>query len=61
MAQHILRCPSCNKYTLQEQCSACSIKTKLVKPPKFSLNDKYAEYRRRQRKVEQEEKKAIKL
>ncbi len=45
MASHIKKCVSCGNYTLEDQCS-CGSKTELPKPPKFSLTDKYEEYRR---------------
>ncbi|MBT3814383.1 ribosome biogenesis protein [Candidatus Woesearchaeota archaeon] len=41
MAKHIYKCISCNKYTLSEECS-CGGKAILPRPPKFSLDDKYA-------------------
>jgi H/ACA ribonucleoprotein complex subunit 3 len=41
MAKHIYKCTSCNKYTLAEKCS-CGGKAILPRPPKFSLDDKYA-------------------
>jgi len=39
----ILKCATCGKYTLQEQ---CCLLTSRVGPAKFSPQDKYAEYRR---------------
>ena len=44
MAKHILKCPACNKYTLKEK---CCIETIFPHPAKFSLQDKYGEYRRK--------------
>ena len=44
MAKHILKCGSCDTYTLFEECSKCEVKTVLPKPPKFSLVDKYAHF-----------------
>ncbi len=46
MVEHILRCATCVKYTLEEVCSSCGSRTMIVKPAKFSLDDKYATYRR---------------
>ena len=37
---------------MKDTCPKCNAKTHLAKPPKYSLKDKYAEYRR---KVKQEE------
>ncbi|MFT4283025.1 MAG: nucleolar RNA-binding Nop10p family protein [Candidatus Woesearchaeota archaeon] len=47
---HILKCESCNNYTLKESC--CSKKTVRVKPARFSPEDKYAKYRRMAKNVE---------
>ena len=41
MAKHIYKCISCKKYTLSEECN-CGGKAVLPRPPKFSLDDKYA-------------------
>ncbi len=53
MANHILKCPVCDKYTLREQCHA---KTITPLPPKLSLEDKYGKYRREARRKELMEK-----
>jgi len=37
----IHKCPSCNKYTMNEQCKECNDQALMVKPPKYS-----AKYRR---------------
>ncbi|HLC51619.1 MAG TPA: nucleolar RNA-binding Nop10p family protein [Candidatus Nanoarchaeia archaeon] len=42
--KHIMKCPSCKKYTLK---SECCITTVLPRPPKYSPEDKYGEYRRK--------------
>ncbi|MBT4936121.1 RNA-protein complex protein Nop10 [Candidatus Woesearchaeota archaeon] len=52
MAQHIHTCSVCKVYTLEETCPQCNAKTVLPKPPKFSPEDKYGDYRR---KVKREE------
>jgi H/ACA ribonucleoprotein complex subunit 3 len=52
---HILKCQSCGKYTLKEQCS-CGAAAVHPKPAKFSVDDKYADYRRQAKKRELEEK-----
>jgi len=43
--KHILRCKKCGKYTMKEKCSCGGIAV-TVRPPKFSIEDKYAKYRR---------------
>ncbi|PIN76681.1 ribosome biogenesis protein [Candidatus Woesearchaeota archaeon CG10_big_fil_rev_8_21_14_0_10_36_11] len=52
MAQHIYTCSVCKLYTIRDTCPTCGIKTILPKPPKFSPEDKYGNYRR---KVKREE------
>jgi H/ACA ribonucleoprotein complex subunit 3 len=49
--KHILKCQKCNKYLISEKCS-CGGKPIENKPPKYSPEDKYGEYRR---KVKEEE------
>ncbi|MBT5342810.1 ribosome biogenesis protein [Candidatus Woesearchaeota archaeon] len=49
MAKHIHKCISCNNYTLNEECK-CGGKAIFPRPPKFSLDDKYAGLRRKVRK-----------
>ena len=44
--KHILKCKKCNSYTLKEKCSCGGIAV-TVKPPKFSLEDKFGSYRRK--------------
>ncbi|MFP4050318.1 MAG: RNA-protein complex protein Nop10 [Thermoplasmata archaeon] len=46
----IKKCPSCNSYTLGDYCKECDEKTINPKPPKFSPEDRYGEYRRKQKK-----------
>ena len=50
MAKHILKCGTCDAYTLSEECSNCNSKAILPKPPKFSLIDKYSRFRRETKK-----------
>ena len=50
MSEHIYKCPSCLRYTLKGQCPHCGKATSIPRPPKFSLDDKYAEYRRTAKK-----------
>ncbi|PIN73065.1 ribosome biogenesis protein [Candidatus Woesearchaeota archaeon CG10_big_fil_rev_8_21_14_0_10_45_16] len=54
--KHILKCSSCNSYTLHEKCPQCGSKALEPKPPKFSPEDKYGSYRREIKKKELEEK-----
>ncbi|NTV24387.1 MAG: RNA-protein complex protein Nop10 [Nanoarchaeota archaeon] len=49
--RHILKCTSCGKYTLTEECS-CGGKTLENKPPKYSPEDKFGEYRRQAKEEE---------
>jgi H/ACA ribonucleoprotein complex subunit 3 len=41
------KCPSCKRYTLKESCPACGGRTVSPHPPRFSPEDKYADYRAR--------------
>lgn len=51
---HILKCANCKTYGLSVDCS-CGFKKERVVPPRFSPEDKYAEYRR-QAKLKNENK-----
>ncbi|MEK6934276.1 MAG: RNA-protein complex protein Nop10 [Nanoarchaeota archaeon] len=44
MAKEILKCASCNIYTLKE--SHCNQETINIKPAKFSPEDKFGKHRR---------------
>lgn len=46
MKNKILFCPKCKEYTLREVCPLCNSKTANPVPPKYSVEDKYASYRR---------------
>ena len=46
MSQHIFKCLNCRSYSLEDSCSGCGGKCVTPRPPKFSLEDKYADYRR---------------
>ncbi len=48
---HILKCNSCGSYTLKERCR-CGGKAVTVRPPKYSPEDPYGNYRRRAKKME---------
>jgi H/ACA ribonucleoprotein complex subunit 3 len=45
--KHILKCTSCGIYTLKDKCPECDSKAIEQKPPKFSLGDRFASYRRK--------------
>ena len=46
MPNRMKKCPKCKRYTLNpEKCPICDTDLKNVHPPKFSLQDKYQEYR----------------
>ena len=49
--KHILKCKSCGKYSLSEECS-CKGKAVRPIPPKYSPDDKYADYRRKAKEEE---------
>ena len=52
----ILFCPTCKTYTLNNICIRCKKKTITKKPPKFSPQDHYGEYRRKLKKRIKKEK-----
>ena len=52
MAEHIQKCVDDQKYTLEKKCPSCGKETILPRPPKFSLQDKYASLRRESKKEE---------
>jgi len=52
MTQHIFKCSSCNNYTLETSCPKCQKPTITPKPPKYSPEDKYGEYRRQIKREE---------
>ncbi|MFH0876579.1 MAG: nucleolar RNA-binding Nop10p family protein [archaeon] len=53
--KHILKCQTCGKYSLKQEC-LCGTKAVTPEPPKYSPDDKYAEYRRRVKQPEWEKK-----
>lgn len=53
--KHLLKCTKCSHYTINQICS-CGGKAVNVKPPKYSPEDKYGEYRRKVKKKELEDK-----
>jgi len=44
---HILKCENCRAYTLRDVCGKCKQAAVLSRPAKFSIDDKYADYRRK--------------
>lgn len=43
----LLRCASCKAYLIGQECPSCGGKRTIsAQPPKFSVEDKYAKYRR---------------
>jgi H/ACA ribonucleoprotein complex subunit 3 len=54
MAEHILKCSKCGKYTMQESCS-CGGKAVNPKPAKYSPEDKMGEYRRKAKEQQEQE------
>ena len=43
---HIMKCPECKSYGLTEKCQCGATRAK-PKPPKYSPEDKYGDYRRK--------------
>lgn len=56
----IRKCESCNIYTLAETCDSCGAKTINPAPPKYSPEDKYGEYRRKQKKTKSNNSRCLK-
>jgi H/ACA ribonucleoprotein complex subunit 3 len=52
MSEHLHKCISCERYTLEEKCPTCNNLAVIPRPPKFSLDDKYAKMRREIKKEE---------
>ena len=54
----LLRRCACYNYTIDESkiiCEKCNQKYLMASPPKFSLHDKYAEYRRKMKEIARKE------
>jgi len=47
--EKIKKCLSCDEYMLQDFCKKCGGKTVNPKPPRYSPEDRFGEYRRRQK------------
>lgn len=54
MAEHILKCRRCGKYTLHEACPDCGGPALNPKPARYSPEDKYSGYRREAKREELE-------
>jgi len=46
MTKHILQCPECKSFTIKSECETCKVSSVSIKPPKYSPEDKYGQYRR---------------
>jgi H/ACA ribonucleoprotein complex subunit 3 len=55
---HILKCSNCKSYGLDAKCSCGSSRSK-PKPPKYSPEDKYGEYRRKYKEGSDESEKNL--
>ncbi|MDP3742607.1 MAG: nucleolar RNA-binding Nop10p family protein [Candidatus Micrarchaeota archaeon] len=49
MKMKLCKCKKCNVYTLEETCKQCNVTTSSSHPAKYSKEDKYAIYRRKER------------
>ncbi len=56
--KHILKCQTCGKYLLSEKCN-CGGAAIENKPPKYSPEDKYGEYRRKAKEEQWKKEKYI--
>ncbi|MBI4144677.1 ribosome biogenesis protein [Candidatus Woesearchaeota archaeon] len=45
--KRILYCSKDDLFTLKDTCPSCGAATTTTQPPKYSLDDKYADYRRK--------------
>ncbi|MCP8323452.1 MAG: RNA-protein complex protein Nop10 [Candidatus Methylarchaceae archaeon HK02M2] len=55
MKKLLKKCPSCETYTLKKNCPKCEKITISPHPAKFSLDDRYARYRVRDRYLNKNE------
>ena len=53
--KHILKCEVCGAYTMKKECK-CGGTAHEPKPPKYSPEDNYGNYRRKAKKQELEKK-----
>ena len=47
-----MKCPKCETFTMEEKCPKCSSVTIKPRPAKFSIEDKYAKYRRKAKELQ---------
>lgn len=45
--RHIFKCDKCGIYTMKKACPKCNDETINPKPPRFSIDDRYGNYRRK--------------
>ena len=48
MQRLMKKCSADSSYTLKAECPKCGLQTKSAHPPKYSKEDKYASYRRKE-------------
>lgn len=53
--KRILYCPKDDLFTLTEKCPTCGGVTTTTQPPKYSVDDKYADYRRKAKEPSRKE------
>lgn len=46
-------CSSCKQYTMQKNCPKCKLPVNQAKPPKYSPEDRYGDYRRKAKQLEE--------
>ncbi|MHA2232272.1 MAG: nucleolar RNA-binding Nop10p family protein [Candidatus Hodarchaeales archaeon] len=46
MPKRLRKCSSCGQYSLKTLCGICGNQTKISHPPRYSIQDKYARFRR---------------
>ncbi len=49
--KHILRCAACGAFTMKQACPACGAEAINPRPPKYSVDDKYAALRRKAKEL----------
>ena len=60
MTSRILKCPACGTYALTEHCP-CGAARLPPRPPKYSPDDRYAEYRRKYKELHPDENQGKKM
>ncbi|MFW9915229.1 MAG: H/ACA ribonucleoprotein complex subunit NOP10 [Candidatus Thorarchaeota archaeon] len=54
LPRRLRKCVSCGQYSLAKLCRICGNTTRIAHPPRFSIQDKYARFRRALRKQKQD-------